>query len=384
MGVDMKSAIGAVVLLGSLLCGCTAVELDSLVPSSVLDYATPDDYPIVKTCNPSHLNSPDETQITQAISKVHSVLPSELKGDPVVNTVLAHAQYVTANSRAAAKSLLKSGTVTPTAVVPKPANTLTHLDIDRFSKVISSQVLRRTPATANASDPNNTDPFWQKLRAYYIAYYDGKFNTFFGDNLAKPTASLTISDNEILQAATVFVELLMDEALGAQIWIGPDNKTYYPGGNTNKPTSLTVNNITPPSIKAGPEGCGMNVAKANAMRYLELSFSKAASTETALAIKSAGSIEIGLGIVGKLNIGDNNLLSSLVTGIVSEIVGRLTVQIATPILEAIDFEKQPTLAQTSPTTVQVVSKTTNLKALPKAQINRIMTSPFVSAKPTAI
>lgn len=267
--------------------------------------------------------------------------------------------------------------------MPKPQNTLTHLDIDRFAKVVSGQVLRRTPTTANANDPNNTDPFWQKLRAYYVAYFDGNFYTYFGDNLSKPTASLTITDTEIVQAVTVFIELLMDEAFGVQIWIGPDKK-YYPGGSTNKPTSLAVNNITPPSIPAGPAGCNMNVAKANAMRYLEQGFSKAASAETGLAIKSAGSIEIGLGIVGKLNIGDNNLLASLVQGVVSEIVGRLTVQIATPILEAIDFEQQPTLVQTSPTTTQVVNKITNLKALPKAEVNRIMTSPFVSTKPTAM
>ena len=120
------------------------------------------------------------------------------------------------------------------------------------------------------------------------------------------------------------------------------------------------------------------------MRYLAQSFSKAASTETGLTIKSAGSIEIGLGIVGKLNIGDNSLLTSLVQNVVSEIVARLTVQIAAPILEAIDFEQQPIPVQTSLSTVPDAATTTNLKALPKAEVSRIMTSVFVSRKPTAM
>ena len=156
-------AVCASSLLGYLLCGCTAVELDSLVPSSVLAYATPDDFPIVRTCDPSHLRTPNEAKVADAVVRVSGTLPSELKNDPVVHTVLNHAQYATANSRAIAKSLLKPGSdvTATTTVMPKPANTLTHLDIDRFAKVVSSQVLRRTPATPNGNDSYNLDPFWQ-------------------------------------------------------------------------------------------------------------------------------------------------------------------------------------------------------------------------------
>jgi hypothetical protein len=219
-------AVCASSLLGYLLCGCTAVELDSLVPSSVLAYATPDDFPIVRTCDPSHLRTPNEAKVADAVVRVSGTLPSELKNDPVVNTVLNHAQYATANSRAIAKSLLKPGSdvTATTTVMPKPANTLTHLDIDRFAKVVSSQVLRRTPATPNGNDSYNLDPFWQKLRAYYVAYYGGTFHTYFGDSFSAPTVSLTISDTEIVQATTVFIELLMDEVFGSPIWLSSDKR----------------------------------------------------------------------------------------------------------------------------------------------------------------
>ena len=309
-----------------------------------------------------------------------------LRNDAVVNAILVHSQYVASNSRKAANSLLKSDvnlTASETISTPKPATTLSHLDIERFARVIANQVLRRTPTTPNGSDPANVDPFWKKLRAYYLAYYDGNFYTYFGDKLDKPTASLTISDTEIVQAATVFIELLMDEVFGSPVWIGTDKK-YYPGGNTNKPTSVTVNKTAPRAISLSAYGCGMNAPKANAIRYLSQSFSKAAATESSLTIKSAGSIEIGLGVVGKLNIGDNSTLTMLVQAMVSEIVGRLTVELATPILEAIDFEQQPTVVQVSDTTVQVVSNKTNLKNFSKAEMNRKMTAPFVSGKLTGM
>jgi hypothetical protein len=382
-----SNTIYLVVVFGYLLSGCTAVELDSLVPSSALEYATPDGLPIVKTCDPSRMFTlATAARVSQTAARVQSVLPPELKNDAVVNTILVHSQYVASNSGRTASSLVKTSGSPPIADVtplPRPNTTLTHLDFERFARVVSNQVLRRTPTTPNSSDPSNVDPFWTKLRAYYVAYYDGNFYTYFGDKLDKPTASLTITDTEIVQAATVFVELLMDEVFQSPIWIGTDKK-YYPGGNTNKPTLVTVNNITPIPISLSAYGCGMNAPKANAIRYLSSSFSKAAATETSLTIKSAGSIEIGLGVVGKLNIGDNSTLTSLVQAVVSEIVGRLTVQLAAPILEAIDFEQQPTVVQTSPTTVQVVSNTTQLRGLSKAEISRKMTAPFVSGKLTGM
>ena len=231
-------------------------------------------------------------------------------------------------------------------------------------------MLRRTPSTPTDSD-KSADRFWDVTKAYYKTYFDGNFYTYFGDKLSKPTVSLTISDTDIVHSAIVFLELILDEISGDPIllWQGPDGK-IYPGGTQNRPSLVSIRNITTiPSIPSGPYGCGMNVHKANAVRYLANTFSKAAATESSLTIKSVGSIEIGLGIVGKVNIGDNSTLTLLIQGIVSEIVSRLTVILAVPVLEAIDYEQQPSLRAISGRTEPAVL--------------RRMISPFVSSNVAA-
>jgi hypothetical protein len=354
-----SSTIYVIIVLGYILSGCTAIELDSLVPASAL----PD---VIKSCS-----KPVAQHVAkQKIERMQGILPAELKNDAFINHVFERSRYAAENSTMMAKSLLKPGADTesvPPTPMSKPTSTLTHLDIHGFTKVVTNNVLRRTPSPPNESNSADENAFWTKLRAYYLAYYGGTFYTYFGAKPAKPTLSLTIDDTEIAEAATVFIEFLMDEVLGSPVWVGPDG-TYYPGANKNKPTSLTVNNISPIKIKAGPEGCDMNVVKANAINYLATSFSKAASTETNLAIKSAGGIEIGLGVVGKLNIGDNSTLTTLVQTLVSEVVARLTVQFAAPVLEVIDFEKQ------------LAAKGGTLRGLSKVEVSRVITAPFVSGK----
>jgi hypothetical protein len=84
----------------------------------------------------------------------------------------------------------------------------------------------------------------------------------------------------------------------------------------------------------------MNVTKAKTINYLAGKFSAAASSDIGLTIKSAGGLEIGLGVLGKLSVGDNSTLSGLVQTVVGEFVNRVTVQLAYPILSALDFGGQ--------------------------------------------
>jgi hypothetical protein len=95
-----------------------------------------------------------------------------------------------------------------------------------------------------------------------------------------------------------------------------------------------------------------------------------------LTVKSIGGVEIGLGVLGKLSIGDNSTLTDLVQASVSEIVGRLTVALAAPILEAIDIEQQPVLQaklQATAPTHAAARKTTSLNVI------RAFSTPFLSA-----
>jgi hypothetical protein len=144
----------------------------------------------------------------------------------------------------------------------------------------------------------------------------------------------------------------------------------------NAPSLLAINNIAAKSISGSIYGCGMNVPKANTVNYLALAFTKAAEAESNLTIKSVGGIEVGLGILGKVSIGDNSTLTNLVQALVSEIVGRLTVALAVPVLSAIDIEQQPALKaaqQLAGPSHVAAPKSTN------ANLIRVLSSPFVSA-----
>jgi hypothetical protein len=109
----------------------------------------------------------------------------------------------------------------------------------------------------------------------------------------------------------------------------------------------------------------MTAAKAATLKYLATTFATAASAETSVSVKSFGGIEVGLGIFGKLSIGDNNTLTALLQSVVTEAVERLTVAIGAPILEAIEIVNPPPLLPRSPQS--------------QARLIRLYSTPFVSA-----
>jgi hypothetical protein len=84
----------------------------------------------------------------------------------------------------------------------------------------------------------------------------------------------------------------------------------------------------------------MNLTKkAKTVSYVAQQFATAASSDTALAIKSVVGLEIGLGLVGKLSIGDNSTLSNLIKAVASEVVLRMTAQVVySALIQVEDFE----------------------------------------------
>src|SRR5262249_23664393 len=73
----------------------------------------------------------------------------------------------------------------------------------------------------------------------------------------------------------------------------------------------------------------------------------------------------------------DNLLSELVKGVSTEVVTRLTIALAVPILSAIDFEQQPAILAKVQGPLSVTGPKSAVAA--KTAQLRIMTSPFVSA-----
>lgn len=113
--------------------------------------------------------------------------------------------------------------------------------------------------------------------------------------------------------------------------------TYYPGSNTNRPSLLAVQpNPSKLLVKIDAGGCGMTRLKAQVMNALAQGFASGASSATGTAVGTLGGIDIGLLVLGKINIGDNKALTSAIEAIVSEIVARLTIEATYPVLIRLD------------------------------------------------
>ncbi|MFL9866145.1 hypothetical protein PQR67_18360 [Paraburkholderia fungorum] len=117
--------------------------------------------------------------------------------------------------------------------------------------------------------------------------------------------------------------------------------TYYPGGTANEP-SFAVYAASNHVAGGGqallvPYGCGMTRLKADALGYLSGKAATWAAGESGLILGSAGGANIGLPIVlGKLSIGDNKTLQTLVQTILSVAARRAVFEAAIPVLWKID------------------------------------------------
>jgi hypothetical protein len=331
----MKSPIACLAAVAAgLLASCGTVDLNSLI-ATIDDNGT---LATLRTCAPSSglVAAAEANAIPARAPTIFGMLPDPLQNDAVVRAAFWQSQNVTLKAAAVAAPSFTSAAA-PTGLTPgtpPPMASLTPSDFYKFGSLVAEYVLRQPNVRSGMSDA-----FAQTVSQYYLAYYAGKFTTYFGASYAQPTVSMTIGDNEITQAAMVFVELLFDQILSSQVWSstttdGDGKKTtmYYPGGTTKKPTVATLDPRILVSIPTSDK-CTMTVAKATLINYVAQEFATAASANSALTIKSVGGVEIGLGILGKLSIGDNNTLSNLAKNVASEVVLRLTAQLAYTVLK---------------------------------------------------
>src|SRR5262249_26786951 len=258
--------------------GCTLIEFDRLVPSSkssvYLQLAqTMQTLPRHPTFPPFKIHGCTPPPLPPAFrsyrARVQTIreriavlsnfqLPRELsrEADPVVRSILNHVDYI---STAAAQPDDVGDLQKPFPIMPS--------DFFSFTAKVTNLLLRRTPRDLNDALNN---PFFSKLELYYDAYIKGKFVSSFAQGpVPSVSASLAIDDNEIAQAVTVFVELILDEALKPVIWYDTDvSNNIYPGENPPPlPTYIAVNGpIYSKKFESKDSfyGCGMNLGKAKA------------------------------------------------------------------------------------------------------------------------
>jgi hypothetical protein len=255
------------------------------------------------------------------------------------------------------------------ASINRPAS-LSPSDVEEFSHTVADAGLRNTGGTPDTFSAE-AQQFWTDVKAYYTQYYQGSSTNYFSQTIQKPAIQLTIGDDDITAAAGVFLELLFDELLTPTVWT--DGTLYYPGAGKTKPTYLTVFNQKAATLLTPDGACGMTLAKVKTITYLAQTFGTAGSGEVSVSVKSFGGLEVGLGIFGKLSVGDNSTLTKLVQAVVSEAIERLTVAIAAPVLEAIEVTPAG-----SPAATPAIAGSKGAKTV------QMYSAPFVSSTKTTL
>jgi len=164
---------------------------------------------------------------------------------------------------------------------------------------------------------------------YLKAYYKGNFVDRMGTRLDKPQISSTVPDSEIVAAETVLLEFIFDLADNTPVMGDADDEskanTFYPGGTGDKPTALTTELAKYIKIPAGsPTACGITTQNYWVLRDLANAASGQAAAVGGLVANTPGGISIGLGVLGKISIGDNQTLSVMVKTAASRLALRVT------------------------------------------------------------
>jgi hypothetical protein len=233
---------------------------------------------------------------------------------------------------------------------------LTHGEMKSFADKLFDLQLKPGAAALTNSSPNlsalspkevaflNAHPPLDKMfTAYFEAYYKGNFTDRMGTKLDKPQISTTVPDAEIVAAETVLLEFLIDlidptpvmgDAAPGSVVNG--STTFYPGASTDQPTAYSVENYV--QIPAGsPTACGITAQNVWVLRDLANGARDQAAAVGGLVANTPGGISIGLGVLGKISIGDNQTLSVMVKTAASRVALRATLASSYLILRHVKF-----------------------------------------------
>lgn len=237
---------------------------------------------------------------------------------------------------------------------------LKHSELKDFATKLFDVQLRHGPAdftggntdlahlTQSASKLASTRPkLGPEFVAYLKEYYDGKFYDRMSTAISKPQlptglsglSNFSVPDSEIVAAETVLLEFLID-CIDPTPVMGdkdghPAGTTFYPGKSSNEPTALTTNFAAYMTLPA--DGCGINLKNVWVLKDLASAASDQAAAVGGLVVNTPGGISFGLGVLGKISIGDNQTLSDIVKTAASEMALRATLATTYFTLRNINF-----------------------------------------------
>lgn len=237
---------------------------------------------------------------------------------------------------------------------------LKHSELKDFATKLFDLQLRHGPADFTGADTDlaRLSPSASKLAstrpklgpefvAYLKAYYDGKFYDRMSTAISKPQlpsglsglSNFSVPDSEIVAAETVLLEFLIDCVDPTPVMGDKDGHpagtTYYPGNSSNEPTVLATNFAAYVTLPA--DGCGINLKNVWVLKDLANAASDQATAVGGLIVNTPGGISFGLGVLGKISIGDNQTLSDIVKSAASEMALRATLAATYFTLRNINF-----------------------------------------------
>lgn len=249
-------------------------------------------------------------------------MPQELINDKVFQALTQAAQA--AASQAQRDISLRAALPAALSVSPTESpGGLSNGDFKKFAEtlrhsMVSAPLAYGSDHTLAGTPPKNMTtesrpPFSKAFVFYFSQYYKGKFVDRMGNKLAKPTLSRTIGNTDIAGAVEVMWELILDYKFSTPIWKDA-NSHYYPGNSSDAPTALDAGLVTAITMldPKDSEHCGITPLKAEAIEYLANTASDSASSLGGLVGGSFGGLHFGLGVMGKVSIGDNQTLQTLV------------------------------------------------------------------------
>jgi hypothetical protein len=244
------------------------------------------------------------------------------------------------------------------AVASQPRD-LHASDFTSFVTTLHQVLLEATAGPAPAS-------FSQAFIFYYRAYFNGTYvDRFGGLPLPKPTSLQTVTDNEIAGTVQVLLEFLMDYYVQTPMWYTgkAGSFSYYPGTGSDPKTRPTVYaaslqpelggvnlplNFMPLDDGTNPKACGITKLKAQAIQYIAQQLANSAGTLGGSVGGSFGGINIGLGVTGKISVGDNKTIHSLITTALQSTVKRAAEEASYRVFDLIpdgEFKTIPDLVQ---------------------------------------
>lgn len=353
------------------LVGCTALPLGRMrpivaAPNSVcgagnarllegesineLHYVLPEGEPNARSRVTSVTSFRQYRDRVRAI--VHNRVPQGLQDHKVTNAFADYLASVSAEAQVEAQA--SQGRFDSQAVANEresirknsPPMKLTHREMKDFSnklfdlslKVSSASMtgLPGNPPAAGARQNQNASarpPLDKTLVAYLTAYYKGRFTDRLSVVSSKPTFSTTIPDSEIAAAETVLLEFMMDTidptpVMGDDPASSVSNTThFFPGNSTDEPTAYATGlakyvQIPNPSSATDPDVCGITTKNSWVLKDLANAAGDQAAAVGGLVANTPGGLSIGLGVIGKISIGDNQTLSTLVKTAASRLATR--------------------------------------------------------------